>query len=689
MTNHRRLIAVLCAFTVAISTAAGTGLAEESSNPAPQAAPRPTAPAGGADLPVREVVLFSSGVGFVRHLGQVQGDQTVTLFFRDQEVNDLLKSAVVQDWDGGTVRAIRYPSQDPLGRVLSSYSIDLSRVDSLRELLDDARGEPVVVDAPSVADAALRGTLFAVDQRPDEQGVMRDVVVIMGATGLQSVGLDAVRSVQFTDGQLQSDLEQALATIAGGRQTDKKPVRFEFTGSGTRRVAIAYVREMPVWKTTYRLLLDDDGAREGTAQLQGWGIAENTTDQDWVDVSLAFVAGQPISFAMNLLDPVYVRRPVVEVAQAPSIAAPEYETALRAAPSARASAPMATEAADLGLLRADRLPATEASAAGSRAEAAQAGGFFQYRIDEPVSVPRHQSAMIPIVDAQVSVEQVSIYDRSVLAANPLRGVILENTTGLHLAAGPVTVIRDDGYGGDARFADLLPGQRRQLSFAVDIDLLVNTEQSAEPEQITRVAIRNGVLTTTRLRRMATTYTAANSAAESRTLIVEHPRTSGWELSTPAQAWETTPTRYRLRMSVPAGDTASLRVVEERTDREEVALLDVQSSRLLLYVSQDQISAAVRQALERIVAMRNDLADLTNQRRELETQINDIYRAQERISRNMESLDHDSALYTRYLEELTEQEDRLDILDEQIARLRTAEQAKQTEIREFISSIEIE
>src|SRR5262249_57119441 len=80
--------------------------------PPPVANPNRTEPA----LPIRAVVLFNSGVGYFQREGQVEGDARVDLSFPASEVNDLLKSLVLQDLGGGQVTAVSYDSQDPVER---------------------------------------------------------------------------------------------------------------------------------------------------------------------------------------------------------------------------------------------------------------------------------------------------------------------------------------------------------------------------------------------------------------------------------------------------------------------------------------------------------------------------------------------------------------------------------------------
>lgn len=669
MENRRKWIIAAMSLVLAVSSAAGTGLAQQSSTEgSPEIGER-------TELPVTDVVLFASGVGYISHSGQITGETTLRLPIRERELNDLLKSLVVSDPSPNARIGVRYPTRNPLGRILSGFSIDLSSVASLSSLLDRARGEHVTVEAGET----FTGRLFAVEQRSGVEGEPYLVIVLYGEQGLQSVRLDEAASIRFSDARVQAEVDEALAAIAANRQAGAVPVTIDLRGDGTREATVGYVREVPVWKTSYRLVLDDSGE----AMLHGWGIVENTTEEDWRGVRLIFVAGQPLSFYMNLYDPVYADRPELDPPSAPNIAAPEYEPG-RAPTAAQYSAFAADRVAGSGLEeareRAD--PAPQATATAS-------GGYFEYRVDAPVFVGRHQAAMIPILVEPIAADRVSIYDRSVLAPHPLRGALLENTTGLHLAAGPLTVMHGDSYAGDARFSDILPDQSRQIAYAIDIDLQVDVDSTEVPVSITRISIADGVMVVTRLRRQRTEYAIESSADEARTLIIEHPRVAGWELKQPEDPWEVTSSRYRLREQIAAGEQSVVAVESERIDQQSVRLLDLGESQLAYYISQAALSREARDALQRIVELRSERAAIRMQITEAQTQVDEIYVAQERISRNMEPLDRDTELYDRYLEQLLEQEEELDALSERLRGLREQEAQKQQEIERFISSLELE
>ncbi|MCK6462044.1 MAG: hypothetical protein L6Q95_19350, partial [Planctomycetes bacterium] len=227
------------------------------------------------ELPLKHLVLFTSGVGYFQRDGDVTGAARLELSFDAKDVNDLLKSLVLRDFDGGQVSSVTYASRDPVTKTLKSFAIDLTGDPPLAQILAQARGEEVEMLAPG----AVRGTIVGVEMRSVP---VKDTVVgkaflnLLTPDGLSSVALDDVQRIRFLRPELDAELRLALSTLAQGHDTQKKTVAVRFSGEGQRRVRVAYIAESPVWKTSYRLVLG-----EGAPWLQGFAIVENTTDEDW------------------------------------------------------------------------------------------------------------------------------------------------------------------------------------------------------------------------------------------------------------------------------------------------------------------------------------------------------------------------------------------------------------------------
>src|SRR5262245_3767152 len=298
-------------------------------------APTGAAPRGGeggapaAALPVTRVVLFSSGVGYFQREGSVAGDARVDLTFPEADVNDLLKSLVLQDLGGGRISAVSYDSRDPVERTLASYSVNLTGQPSVSNLLMQARGERVEVVLQQGAAAqpgTLSGHVVGVESQKVPGGKDGPVEVeqlnLSCADGLRSVRLADVQRLRFLSPTLEGELRRALETLALSHDAQKKAVSLSFSGEGERKVRVGYVVEAPVWKTSYRLVLDKDG--KARPFLQGWAVVENPTDEDWANVGMALISGRPISFKMDLYTPLYVPRPTVEPELFASLRPPTY-----------------------------------------------------------------------------------------------------------------------------------------------------------------------------------------------------------------------------------------------------------------------------------------------------------------------------------------------------------------------------
>ena len=122
--------------------------------------PPATQPADPADVPVKQVVLFSSGVGYFEHNGTVNGDAATELRFKTDQVNDILKSLLLQDMDGGTVGAVTYPGLAPLAHTLKSFQVDITANPDMSDLLNQLRGAKITLTLE--ADHKMTGVILGV-----------------------------------------------------------------------------------------------------------------------------------------------------------------------------------------------------------------------------------------------------------------------------------------------------------------------------------------------------------------------------------------------------------------------------------------------------------------------------------------------------------------------------------------------
>jgi hypothetical protein len=687
----------------------------------------PPAP-GGAALPVTQVVLFSSGVGYFQREGPVEGTQRVDLRFPAAEVNDLLKSLVVRDLGGGHVTAVSYDSNAPVERTLQSFALNLQGNPPLAALLNQARGEKVeVVLLPAAGQPGnLAGSIVGVERQKQPAGkdgtVEVDVLNLWGADGLRALKLPEVQRVRFLNPLVEGELKKALEALAQSHDAQKKAVSLTCSGEGKRSVRVGYVVESPIWKTSYRLVL----AREKNERpyLQGWAVVENATDEDWRDVRMALVSGRPVSFRMDLYTPLFVPRPLVEPELFASLRPPEYSGSLagrvppaaRPAPAGRAggeaegkvlggtsrlrdeSAAKSDAPADKGeRLREVReelgreLDARMNLAQGvvSAANAAKLGDFFRYAIDHPVTLPRQKSALLPIAGADVEGARVSIYNERTHPKFPLLGLRFKNTSGLHLMQGPVTVFEGSSYAGDARLPDLQPNEERLVAFAVDLGTEVNAVPSADDGRILQLKAVKGILYTTARVGERKAYTVANRNAEDRTVLIEHPRRHGFTLVGDQKPAETAADVYRFELKVPAGKTETKAVAEERVIASQVQLAGVGDDQIRFFQSQPVISPALKQALQRALELRWALQRTQREVAEQDRQLKGIAEDQARLRANLKEMPPTAAAYKRYLDKFDQQETQIEKLQADLGKLRATEQQQQKEFEDYLAGLTVE
>ncbi len=656
-------------------------------------------------LRLRRVIMFTAGVAFYEHRGEVDGDAKVNLRFRTENINDLLKSMVVQDTGGGRVSTATYPSREPIERLLGTFAIDLNNNPTLGAILNQVRGERIELESPT----KLSGLILGVETKKrivDDETIEREYLNLLTDEGLRSVPLDNVNRIKLLDDNLNRELLQALSVLATQHSTDKKTVTLNFTGDGQRDVRIGYIQESPIWKTTYRLVL---GEGDGPL-LQGWAIVENTTEDDWQDVQLTLVSGRPISFRMDLYEPLFMPRPLVEPELYASLRPQTYGTDLlpqadREAEMARqqnrreafegrarAAAPPGAPRSGLAADAAKAFAEEKMDLAGgvqSMAQAGEVGNLFQYVIETPVKLPRRQSALIPIVNEAIEAEKVSIFNANVQEKHPLRGLKLVNSTGTHLMQGPITVFDDGSYAGDARILDLPPTGERLLSYAMNLDVEVARQTQPAPDRITTIRIVRGTLHVTRKNEQTTRYTIKNSGKNNERLLIEHPFANNWELKQPTEPAEKTRDLYRFDVEVEAAASEDLAVVEERTLVSTLALTNLDDNTIVMYSSRPQASPELKAALQEVVRRKTEIAKKVNERQVHEQAIRAIEQEQGRIRENMTRIPRESDLYTRYITKFTEQEDEIEQARAAIRELQAQEQAMRQELNQFLQDLSVD
>jgi hypothetical protein len=781
-----------------------------------------------AKLPVRRVVLYKNGVGYFEHLGRVRGSQDVHIDFTSAQLNDVLKSLTVLDLAGGRITGVDYNSEAPLARRLATLRLALGERPSVSEFLGALRGARLEVRGAT--GPALTGRLMSVERKTRSATnwtVETDEISLITDTGeVRSVDLNPTTSVRIVEKDLQVEVGRYLNLIASSRDQDVRRMTISTTGNGERNLYVSYISEVPIWKTTYRIVLPTKADKKPL--LQGWAIVDNTVGEDWNEVELSLVAGAPHSFIQQLSEPFYGRRPVVPlpesvqlspqthaatlsggnghlsgvvtdpsgavisganvklmdennsiIAQTSTDSSGNYSfsslspgiyrvqtesrgfktnlmTQLNVAPgenqaNAKLDVGAATEtvvvtgsagglvntesaqvssvnrlsgvankphvvssfgagegggvgggiavgglngrsATGLAMLSPGVLEDSIAQA-NAAASGQELGDLFEYKLKDKVTLKKNQSALVPIAQTEIEAEKVSLWNGTSGSGRPLRGIWLKNTSSLTFDGGSFSVLENEVFAGEGLTDPIKPGERRLLSYATDLGLLVEAQINNQPQHVTLAKISKGILTQVSRLEERTLYTVRNQDAALRTLVVEHAARAGWSLAKGAtEPEEKAPGIYRFKLEVPAKATASLPVEETRTLDVTYSISNLNTDQIGLFVKAKTITPEMAQALQKIMDQKAVVAKLEEEMENRQKDIDRIVEDQGRLRENMKALRgsaEEKALLQRYTKQLDEQETQLETLRKTIRDTEAQRDKANDQLEKMIDELQIE
>ncbi|WP_020469905.1 hypothetical protein [Zavarzinella formosa] len=691
---------------------------------------KPTDLKPAISLPISQVILFNSGVGHFTRAGEVEGDARVDLTFPENDINDLIKSMTLIDQSKtGRVSTVTYDSHDPIDRTLRSFAINLNNNPTFSNILNQARGEAVEVTLVNTANqpGSLTGKIIGTEKQKvtGKDGTQEvEILNMWCAEGVRAVRLNELQKLRFSNPIIENEMRRALETLSLSHDSAKKAVSLYFTGEGKRKVEVGYVIENPIWKTSYRLVL----GKEGQPFLQGWAVVENPTDEDWTGVTMALVSGRPISFKMDLYNPLYVGRPTVEPELFASLRPPTYDTALarNAAPAgepmAKAAAPGKPGMAFGGAMPADGMKADGKGSANrqlqeqqyrrefakqvserlagdmdlgasvqSATTASALGDYHQYVVDQPVNLGRQKSALLPIVNKKVEGKRVSIYNPAVQAKHPLLGLKFKNTSGMPLSQGPITIFEGSVYAGDTRVLDLQPDEERLVSYAIDLGTEVSVKNGNNTSKITSVKAVKGVVYTNTLFREERVYDVANRSTTDRTLLIEHPnrKGQGFKFVGKNTPMEEAAGVYRFQLDVGSKKDTSYSIVEEREAGSTMQLTNQADDTIRYFINLQEAPESLKKQLHEALKMKAGWDTLRQEIQNADRRIQTITADQKRLRDNLRETPKESPLFTRYLTTLENQEKEMDELQVKLKKLHVDEATTRAAYDKYLANLSSE
>jgi hypothetical protein len=613
---------------------------------------------------VKRVVLYKHGMGYVERQGKVRDTAVLELSFRDDQMKDLLTSFYAVDLSGGRISSVQYETRDPLSRQLQDILITVPEKAALSQFLTQLKGARVTVKASGeTIEGRVLGTEPTSEMAPNGQGVRQGfrLVLLTDAGPIRSADVLSISEFSLADPTLRRDLGRLLDLTLEGKHTNRKKLTLTAAGQGEREVRIGYLVEMPIWKASYRLILSQK--EKESALLQGWAMAENTTEEDWKDVSLSFVAGNPFSYVMDLYAPLYLKRPQVPVPGLENLAVewgqvspPEVGGNLQASGEAGVPAPALSafkresggkarsvfanvaQAMDV-MAKPTETPAAGGaggamgSAAGTAAQGARVGELFSYSVQDKVTIQRGQAALVPIVSRQVQGRRV-IYYKSAFSPRPTNAWVLRNDTDLTFEAGAVTFFEDGTSLGEGILAHTLPpGSQEVLPYAADASVDVAQKSDVSQQPHFKGKLVDGTPPAPRREPLPTSGNPPTRGNHPATIWLNQPVNALFRLSKPEKPLKEVDNHYRFEIGLKPGETRDFPVEEKREVEEAVDLGQADVTRVRFFAAEKYLTQATRTLLTEIGDLMARKASLQRQIAEWQEQTRRLIEEEARLRQN--------------------------------------------------------
>ncbi len=618
-------------------------------------------------LPVRRLTLFQHGLGFFVRTGQVDAEFTVDVPRR--AMDDVLKSLTVVPSNGVHVSTVAFetpPDRNPQAR---RDPLVLDPDTPMSSVVVACTGYRVEVTVGKKG-RQIVGELIGLE-REDAGHLQRALLVVNSSVGIELVPLRDVQRITLLDDVARSDLSFGLEERR--RDVDRGQARVVL--SAPSEVDVHYTAPAPAWRVSYRVLIEEENHETNLdltrreVIVQGWGLFDNTLDEDLDGVDLTLTAGMPVSFRYELHEPNTPDRPVVRDERRTLAEVFEFDEMPAAGGGAMKDMELAAPASAMMMKAAPAAAGRARSMRGSvvsdsapvQATGESRGALFAYHIENPVSVRRGESAMVPIVEIRAVGSRELLYNPRKTPDHPSVSVRVR-TNALVLERGPATVFEHGNYAGEAIVPFTTQGGEIVLGFALELGVRI-TPVTREKTETRSLRVRDGSLLVGVVDIYEAEYTIENQLADTSVVTLEHPRTYDTELVSKVDV--STAAEARVTVTVGARSTAVHTVVEQRGREYWQNITGLDGLSLQRYLDDKLLDRATFDSLASVVALQAELGAL-DVAREQRNRLRDQIRARlEDVRSNLQAIDatRDSALRDTFVRQLQELESKLGSLDD--------------------------
>ena len=655
-------------------------------------------------LNVKKVIIFKHGVSYFILNGKQKGTGTFELEFKIDEMNDVLKSLFVLDTsENGYISSISYDAALDTSQLLKTIMLNVPDHDSFSSLITQIKGADVIINiGTSNKDTGTIMGIEFIEKLSENIKITEKILTLLKSDGvITKIPFSEITSFEILNDDLKKDLKFFLDTVIAGKKKDSKKITINCEAGGEegdRTILVSYIRESPVWKTSYRLIMSKQQALDKKCLLSGWALIENTTNQDWEDIELSLVAGMPVSFIYDFYRPIYIQRPVIQPPRVLSARPTDIEEGLEmdkfedykmkeaeAMPKlskkravARGGMPppapgMGAVASTVGFA-ADMDDATllDKVKAQTATQTKDLGELFEYNISNPVSIKRKHSALVPILTEEINAKKILLYNKLEFGKNPNACLEITNNSGLTLERGPATIIYDNNLAGEAIVPFLNKDDTRLLNYAVEQAIIITHEEESQSQNVHRISFGGSYCYEYYYTNQKTIYKVKNKTNEEKELYLDHPKQSGYKILESPIEPEETPNYWRFKINLKPKDAIKFEIKERMENYSSYYLYNYSKEDLLkrvaFYTQQKFINEELEAQLKEIGELIGKKNDVDVKRSKLENEKYEMTDEQARLRENISVLgdsSQENSLKEKYIKKLSIQEERFETINNEI------------------------
>ncbi|MEM7183247.1 MAG: hypothetical protein AAF518_20210 [Spirochaetota bacterium] len=664
-----------------------------------------------SNVPIKHLYLYKHGIGFVKREGKISGQELI-LEFNKQDINDVLKSLyIIDDSPEGRILGIDYDIPEEKEKLLAKTSFGSRFQRNFPSFLNSIVGQQVKVTLKQENNKII-GILSSF-QFSEESKELALITVLIDNGETLLIPLSNIFSFSFKDDKITKELKFILGLVNKEETNAYLLIRLNDTEHNLR---ISYATPSPTWKMSYRI----NTSKDNLLTLSGWCIFENTYGEDLNEISLTLTSGMPISFIYPLYhsnlpkrlqikeedrtikNPIEFEENIDDFYGGDDFSYREREEELAAQQATMREAAlrvMDNEQVEIELspdekLRKELLENLEESDLFSDSilentemdeKFIKEGQIitsakeetFEYKFQEPVSVGRGQSAMIPLFSEELKYKKELIFNEEKYSSHPVFVIRFSNSTGYVLEAGPVTIFDNLNYSGESIIKISPDGTGSVLSYAVDLSIHIKRNRYLT-KQIHSISFDKGNFITKVYHIATCHYFILNNSNTPKSLFVEHNKNKGFELFDTKEFTEETVEEYRFVLEVSRRSKANFIVKERFLSETKKHILNTDYKNVEKLAKKDFLDKKLFEKLQPIFDWKKEIVNIENQLADLMEEVHNKRDFQEDLRKNISALPNEENNYRQQMieklvkndAEISKKEDRIQTIKKEAKNINT-------------------